>query len=453
MKTILFFVFVFISTVTWGQKKLNAVNRSTLAGVSLPAGSTQDKRMLSTSSARMLLEMEAKKSGVTVAEVEVLYLPPFTQSNFGKDSLSMAFSAAGWIMQGTDSDDNYFWLAKEASRILVYFDPQPKQTELYLGLVSVGQVPSGGGNAGSMPASPSTPVVQPKGNNPPPPPASVNNAKGQTVATGNSGIIISTINFDDGWTAVPQEDWVLVTKGAYKTYLHFAIPLPEELRSGSGEPILDYFWNRLIGPRYQSGQIERRPFDPYDYKRLYFQEANATDPNTGQMVHVGLRIVINSGIASCIEIVSPSRNDLYTLFPDITKTDQMLFYNRFAIHPSDIVGEWDESSGNFVQYYNVYTGANMGMNAVSINSHMSIGANGQYVLEHKGASGMVGNQQFFQEKYTGRYTVSNWEFSAVDQNGKVTKYHAYYQAVKGGRILQLQNQQYAGSTMALIKVR
>ena len=100
----------------------------------------------------------------------------------------------------------------------------------------------------------------------------------------------------------------------------------------------------MIAPRYRTGQIERRPFDPYDYKRLYFQEADATDPNTGSQVHVGLRIVINSGIASCIELVTPTRNDLYTLFPDITKTDQMLFYNRFAIHPSDLVGEWDESS-------------------------------------------------------------------------------------------------------------
>lgn len=454
------------SVVAYGQKKVTPVTRSGLAGVSLPEGSTQDKRLLSTSAARMLLEMEAKQDGFSIGEVEVLYLPTVSKSNFGADSLVAAFSAAGWSMQGIDRDDKYLWLVKGATTVLVYFEMQAKETQLYFGKASggTGVNTNTGGDYGAAPSSNTNPPIQQQENTPPPsppsqqysnppPPPPGNMEQVQPSAAGSSGIVISTINFDDGWTSVPQEDWVLVTKGANKTYLHFAIALPEELRSGSGEPILEYFWNRLIAPRYRTGQIERRPFDPYDYKRLYFQEADATDPNTGSQVHVGLRIVINSGIASCIELVTPTRNDLYTLFPDITKTDQMLFYNRFAIHPSDLVGEWDESSGNFVQYYNVYTGANMGMNAVSVNSHMSMGADGRYVLEHKGASGMVGNQQFFQEKYTGKYQVTNWTLSVVDQNGKETRYHAYYQAVKGGRILQLQNQQYSGSTMALVKVR
>ena len=91
------------------------------------------------------------------------------------------------------------------------------------------------------------------------------------------------------------------------------------------------------------------------------------------------------------------------------------------------------------------------MNAVSIKSQLTIGTDGQLLLEHNGAGGMVGNQQFFSEKYNGPYTLNNWDISFTDQNGKQTAYHAFYQAVKNGRILYLQNKQYSGQEYFFIK--
>ena len=180
-------------------------------------------------------------------------------------------------------------------------------------------------------------------------------------------------------------------------------------------------------------------------------EATATDNNTGQQVFLAFRIIVNDGIASCIEIKTTTKNEYVLEFPNLNKVAAMSGYNRFAISSTDIPGKWVESKGGFAQYYNVYNGNYAGMNAVSIQSQLTIGTDGQLLLEHKGAGGMVGNQQFFSEKYNGPYTLTNWDISFTDQSGKQTSYHAFYQAVKNGRILYLQNKQYSGQEYSFVK--
>ena len=93
------------------------------------------------------------------------------------------------------------------------------------------------------------------------------------------------------------------------------------------------------------------------------------------------------------------------------------------------------------------------MNAVSINSHLTLDEQNHFLFEHKGASGMVGSQQFFSETYNGNYTLSNWELVTTDQNGKTSQYTAFYQAVKNGRILYLQNKQYTGQEYFMVKAQ
>jgi hypothetical protein len=46
--------------VSVAQKKLAVVNQSSLTGISLPAGTHKDSRMISVTGAKLLLELESK---------------------------------------------------------------------------------------------------------------------------------------------------------------------------------------------------------------------------------------------------------------------------------------------------------------------------------------------------------------------------------------------------------
>ena len=454
-KVLLALILACASLQSLAQKKLVPVNQSSLTGISLPTGTKKDTRFLSEIAGKALLEMETKKAGMMISQTEFLVIPGSLDFLLSVDSIKLRLQEAGWILSPVQSGDNhYFWTDRNNTRLISYLSGSKKEISLYFGETT--------GQENSNPQQTYIPPTESFQNQPllqtetasQDGQQQTNQQQSPTIAqsaNGFSGITISTTNFDDGWMATPQADWVQLTKNNIAVYLHFALTLPDELVSGDGDPILNYFWNRLIVPRYTISQVLKMPFDPYAYKRTYFMEATATDNNTGQQVFLAFRIMIDNGIASCIEIKTTTRDEYVLEFPNLNKVAAMSGYNRFAISSTDIPGKWVESKGGFAQYYNVYNGNYAGMNAVSIQSQLTIGTDGQLLLEHKGAGGMVGNQQFFSEKYNGPYTMTNWDISFTDQSGKQTSYHAFYQAVKNGRILYLQNKQYSGQEYSFVK--
>ncbi|MBL0134780.1 MAG: hypothetical protein IPP79_12675 [Chitinophagaceae bacterium] len=122
------------------------------------------------------------------------------------------------------------------------------------------------------------------------------------------------------------------------------------------------------------------------------------ETNTGKSCHVSFRIFMENGIASCVEIQSSSKNNYWASFPTIESIDPLRSYNKFAVTQGDLVGEWQENIGSYANYYNVYTGGYAGMNAVSINSKMVLGENGQFTIEHK-AHLVWQEAKFFDEKH------------------------------------------------------
>lgn len=476
MKKLLILPLIAMALFAGAQKKVVPVSQSGFTGIALPAGSKQDKRFLSETSAKLLLEMESKKTGMAISDIEVLYLPPVVAGGYNDDSLITALSAIGWNITPAGSDDKYVWLQKDGKSIMAYYEKSSKkETQLYFGTAAAGSSNAGNNGGYSNPPvnnnppggypplpPPVTNQQDNSNNNPPPPPPPppppvvpsgppMNMERTGPVPAGNNGITISTINFDDGWVSMPMADWVQITKGEFKVFLHYASPLPENLRSEEYNVIINYYWSQLLQPRYTFSNVEIRKDNTYSYKREYFMEADAVETSSGRSCHVCLRIYMENGIATCVEIQADSKNSYYATFPTIESIDPLKGYNKFAVSQADIVGEWQESSGSFANYYNVYTGGYAGMNAVSNSSKVVLEANGQFNIEHKGASGMVGSQQFYSEKHAGTYQVSNWEINMVETDGKQVGYHAYYEAVKNGRILHLQNKQYSGSQMHLIK--
>ncbi len=452
----LLLIFACLTLFSQAQKKLVPVSQSPLTGISLPAGTKQDSRLLSVMAGKALLETETKGAGLAIDKTEFLTIPATPDIQASMDSIKQLLQDAGWMLSPVQSGDaHYFWIDRNNIRLISYLSGSKKEISLYFG-ETTGQQNNSAQQNDPIQTDPSQnqPVVQ---TDPAVQYAQQNNSAGNPYqnngqpSTGLSGITMATTNFDDGWVATPQSDWVQLSKNNLTAYLHYSIPLPEELISGDGDPILNYFWNLLIVPRYTLSNVQKLPFDPYAYKRTYFMEAIATENNSGQTLYLAFRILINNGIASCIEIKAGTKEEYTATVPDLDKMAALTNYNRFAISPADITGKWAASKGGFAQYYNVYNGNYAGMNAVSIKSQLTIGTDGQLLLEHNGAGGMVGNQQFFSEKYNGPYTLNNWDISFTDQNGKQTAYHAFYQAVKNGRILYLQNKQYSGQEYFFIK--
>jgi hypothetical protein len=94
------------------------------------------------------------------------------------------------------------------------------------------------------------------------------------------------------------------------------------------------------------------------------------------------------------------------------------------------------------------------MYGVSITSQLILGSDGTYRFEHKGASGMAGNQSFFSEKYAGNYSINGyWDITLTEQSGKISEYSAFYKAVKNGRVLYMQNKKYTGQEYYLVKTK
>jgi hypothetical protein len=283
----------------------------------------------------------------------------------------------------------------------------------------------------------------------------VNNVSTNTLTpemgkAGVHGITLSTTNFDDGWVAQPFADYVRVTKGQVTVLLHYAIKITDQIRDSNDVPA--YLFDMLMQPRYTVSNIRKYDNGGPCYFCIYFYEADVVEKSTNKKYHAGFRVLIESGIARCVEILSPSAQDFQKEFPNQEKIASMTGYNKFAVCQADLVGEWDESTGAYVNMYSTVTGAYAGMNSSSSANKFIFKPDGTYFSNHKGAFGMVGSMQFYDQKYNGNYTVTNWDITATKRfEGKTDVWWAQFEAVREGRVLHLQDKVASGMQYHLMK--
>lgn len=272
-----------------------------------------------------------------------------------------------------------------------------------------------------------------------------------TDAEGISGIFTSTTNFDDGWVARPFADYVKVEKQPVTVLLHYAIEVDDEMRQGDMTAVL---WGRLMAPRYRTSNLKVFQNEAYTYSKIYFMEGDAVEVSTGRTCYAGLRVLVWSGIARCIEIIAPSMQVFQNEFPTQEKIEGMANYNKFAVVAKDIEGEWAESNSSGMAMYNTVTGYYAGMNT-SASAHTFIfNGDGTYSSTHKGAYGMTGNLTTFDQKYKGKFTVGAWDVTMTNRfEGKTDEFWCQYEAVRGGRVLRLRDKNAASMTYGLVKVR
>jgi hypothetical protein len=268
------------------------------------------------------------------------------------------------------------------------------------------------------------------------------------ITTGSSSGFHYTIsNFDDGWTAKEEADWVKVTKGNITVLLHYA--KEGTVIAADPEPKVNNAWNILVAPRYSNLRNYKIASPSLDQQRAYLGAGTAIDKSTGKEVFVSL---FRKGSGGWIEFITPDKNTFIREFGlDINQIGwdaessiwapllKMANYNKFAVAASDLTGKWASWSGAGVEYVNIYTGAGAGMGHAQSGNEIVFSANGTYNREYKGVSGSPGGaNQYYGEKTNGKAIVTNWEVQLTNSfKGATHAFTAQFEAVKGGRILHL----------------
>lgn len=253
-------------------------------------------------------------------------------------------------------------------------------------------------------------------------------------------------NWNDGWTSTLKDDWVEVTKGDVKVYLHYAQASTNI--AADPEPLVNNAWNILVAPRYSNLEGYKVVSPSLDYERSYLGYATVTENSSGKRVFVALFKKGNSG---WIEVVTPDKNtfiarygfDPATIIWSTTTAwwgpvRAMANYNRFAVAATDVesTGKWTNNFGSNTFYYSMYTGLGVGMSSYSSTEEFTFtgGKGYSWVLYVANSGG--GSTGFAKASSKGSYTLTdNWHMHYTDIEGKAVDYQVWFGAVKGGRVL------------------
>lgn len=454
MKNIFFLFLICISAAeSFAQKNMTLLTKSALTGIELPAGSQQDKRMLSVSSAKILLDMECNKTDRTVSATEVLVIPSASTSGFNKNVLMEKLISQGFGITVSESDKEYALLQKGSQCLIMYFSESTKESRLYFGLATSMPVKSKQVNntndQQTIKASNNQTfetVSAPIQNNPvetsKPPTATV-------ILPANKGFAFTSTNFDDGWVASEQADWVLVTKGTIRVLIHY----PNKQADAYNSVLLDGLrnaWDILVAPKYSSAaNLEFKPYSGWE--PIEFAEADMVEKSSGKQVHVVLfKKNYSSGSGKYIEFITSDKISFENEFgvyressSGWQKMENMASYNRFAVAASDLIGKWTSDFSGAIQYVNAYTGFDAGMNTHASSENFQFETGSTYKWDLAVASGMVGNIKFQSVKSSGTFSLpNNWQVKFSDIEGKPRLYNVYFSSIKGLRILWLQDTGY-----------
>lgn len=279
-----------------------------------------------------------------------------------------------------------------------------------------------------------------------------------TPSTVSDNYTFTKSNFDDGWTSTVQNDYVLVEKNNHSVYLNFSVPYNASQFSGTGIRDAAYYWDNYVTRQFT---VKTKQFNDGSSMALKppYMEGYATDKRTGKSCFIGMYLAIIPNAVNVIIGTAPDETAFRRLFPkanDPFGSDlaAMTRYNKFAVAAKDIVGKWQNGNTETAQWYYVSPAgyeSYAGMTLAATSASFQFNTNGTYTSIHNGATGAVGNMNTFQQEYKGNYTVSNWVISATNRyGGKNDTFDASFMAVRGGRILQLNNGQ--GQKYSLVRV-
>ena len=274
----------------------------------------------------------------------------------------------------------------------------------------------------------------------------------------NFGFTFTTSNFDDGWTANTQQEWVLVEKENARVYLYYAVPYNSDNFSGTGVMDRDYYWDNYVARQFKTTTKQYNDGGEFisSFQPKYV-EGWGIDPVSGKKAFVSMTLSVAPNAAQLIVASYPDEVSFRQAFPKandkfVSDLANMTRYNKFAVSAADITGTWQSGGSQMTQWYDAITGNYAGATMASSSATFHFYSDGSYTSIHNGATGVVGAMNTFQQEYKGTSTVSNWNIVLTNQyQGKINTFDAHFQAVKGGRLLYMNNR--AGSEYLLVRIK
>ena len=449
------------------QKNVTPVRQTRSLELRLPDGSRQDKRLVSVLSATTLLGMESKKEGTAVTTTEVYYLPAVKESGYNSDSLVNALIEKGFEIAGVEGDDKFAWAVRGDLAYLLYFATESAATDLYIG--SCDRVP---GLFGSWPEEAylqsshiennvaETPGQVADSQYPHNLPVSAS-ADPAVKGLPAAGYRFNRSEFDDGWVSSVQVEWVHVARGRVSVYLFYALPYNSDNFTGTGVMDRDYYWDNYVAGRFGAPAKQYRDDGEFvSSMKPRYAEGWGTDPVTGDRSFIAMTLSVAPNSALLTVATAPDEAAMRQLFPkanDKWSSDltAMSRYNKFAISPGDLSGQWQDGNTATAQWYYVspagYEGY-AGMTVASSSATFIFNNDATYTSIHNGATGAVGAMSTFQQEYRGSSAISEWAVRLTNRwQGATQAFDAHFQAVAGGRLLYLNDN--AGQSYLLVRAK
>lgn len=248
-----------------------------------------------------------------------------------------------------------------------------------------------------------------------------------------------TTNFTDtGWVSTVTDDYVRVQRNGTEVRLYYD---DSKLKGSIPNTVydVDFYWDRFVTPYFNAGNPER--ISSGGALLIYTKQSDGVDRQTGKRVFVTLWYVGGGSNRGTMLIISPNRAEYQRQFPNEDSLFAMRGFNKFAVTTQDVIGNWTGGSGNFAEFYSVYTGNYAGMSAVNVANNMIFRSDGSYQHTYDSATTVNYNTRFDNLNYKGKFRVVNdWEITATNHyNGTTARFDSQIRAVKGGYLLILRD--------------
>lgn len=300
----------------------------------------------------------------------------------------------------------------------------------------------------NTPVNNNTTVATSPGNNNP----STNN---YNTSKSSNRITKPTLTFNDGWTSTAYDDYVSIIKNGTEVRLIFADGQLDKSRPQNTSNFEPYYWDNVVRKYYRiTGQVINKEKPQYAYGEKDIWMAPAADITSGKQGYVAMILSPNNGGMALITVFAPNKEYFNSNFMSTADFNRMWGYNKYNATLPDIIGEWKNSGGSAMEYYNVYTGNSAGMATAHVSDKFIFKPNGYYESEHTGTSTFQGALRHGKSNYSGTYALNDITLTATGRGAEDPgEFICYFEAVKYGFMLRLMNKKYSGINMILYKVK
>lgn len=306
--------------------------------------------------------------------------------------------------------------------------------------------------APSAPSAPPTPAQSAQAQRPSAP------AMGQapssaTAIKGHSGTVYTA----NGIRREVMPDWVQLTSDNITVWLHYTVPIGAGgVSHTDGDGWEDALWRRFVLPYFEpTGPVEmpyRNTIGKMGLPEL--AQGPARQRATGAEGYVAMIAHPENGTYSPVVAFGPSREALEKVFEKIENAYFAQKHNYFPLDQQRLQGTWSEAGGATNNYYSTATGLYVGSAGAVSSTKYAFGPGTSYTAEFKGAVGMVGAMQTYQQKESGTFSLDGPHVMTTrPQKGDATTFDAGLIAVRGGWMLQIINQQATGLKYRLVRVK